>query len=74
MFDFSLVLNVEVWWPRPPFDNNDDQVHGDTPLKYLVIIKLIALKVDPQPLGIHNMVNAIPRPVVWFIPRPHETL
>jgi len=33
---------------------------GDTPLNILVIIKLIALKVDPKPLGIHNMVDANP--------------
>jgi len=39
----------------PPFDNNDN---WDTPLKYLVMIKLIALKVDPQPLGIHSMIDA----------------
>ena len=44
----------------PPFNINNDQVQGGTPLKDLVTIDIYSIKSRPQLLGIDCMVEAMP--------------
>jgi len=69
----SLLVSLEhgSTMTTPLFDSIDGQVQGGHPLNILVII---ALKVDPKPLGIHSMADATPPVLLWGVFQVHLKL